>query len=98
MPANSARPGCYLCYTEPHTGVQMIDTGQSIDMEGRLIICARCIEAMGDLLGYIPPDKAEKLRDKNQELGSQVSALSRKIVHLKDAQEAILEAAKVLSE
>ncbi|MGH2569089.1 MAG: hypothetical protein ACRDGA_12190 [Bacteroidota bacterium] len=68
-----AKGGCYLCLrdrTNDHG--PLIDTGEIIDMEGRLIICSTCLEAMVSLLDYLSPKQSRQLGQKVRALQAEL--------------------------
>lgn len=64
IPANAAGTGgvCYLCGDDDHPGEPALDTEVVIDMEGFLVICARCIADAARLYGFISPEEADHLK------------------------------------
>lgn len=71
---------CYLC-----AGINarpLVQTGVSIDFEGHLVICAKCVRRMAGMLGWIDEEKAEKLRQANRHLGAENARLTKRLLAL----------------
>lgn len=59
---------CFICETSPQreAGVHVIDTGWNFDppaqtpLNGRKLVCERCVAAMANLLGYRSTDQVDE--------------------------------------
>lgn len=72
-PVTSASPGkCYRCGSDRKP---VVSIGISVHMEGVIFFCAACVEEAAALLGMIPADKAEELRQNNRALGQKNKTL-----------------------
>jgi hypothetical protein len=83
---DTARGCCYLCIASPRVfdtpdgprRERIVDTGVSIDYEGRLAICELCLREMAKLLGMVDGSEIETLRaDFRQVLDERDAALRR---------------------
>lgn len=61
---------CHLCETHPQreNGVYVIDTGWNFDppaptpLNGRKLVCSRCVEAMANLIGWRSADEVDEAK------------------------------------
>ena len=95
VPRHAAKRACYACNSETRP---VFDTGVLIDMEGVLCICTTCAGQWADTLGYLAPEKAAKLRESNQSLGSQLGVARQQLAKLDEARKIIVAAAEGLCE
>lgn len=87
-------PRCYVC---SGPGVKpLLDTGIVIEMEGRLVICAKCVKRAGKLIGLVEPKEADALRAQNERLEAENARLAGQIKGLEDVQLAIVTAYEAL--
>lgn len=78
-PIGTIGNSCIKCHSDlrPRSGnradghEQALDTGVSIDFEGRVVFCETCIIEIATQLGMIREGKVDELRKNNRELGRQ---------------------------
>lgn len=66
-PVNTAHGCCYVCrhFSNPK---EWVDTGVDVDFEGGLVLCGNCARSIAQIIGYLPPDSIEKLKEANTKL------------------------------
>lgn len=76
-PPGTARGGCYLCAASTRTlqgrREQIIDTGITVDYEGRLAICECCVLEMASHYGLVPASDHDTLTARVADLEEQLS-------------------------
>jgi len=60
----AAKGGCYLCGASKRSETEVVvDTGVTIDFEGRILVCEACVREMGHLVGMVDGAEVDELRD-----------------------------------
>ena len=75
---------CYLCHDAAHPGEPVLDTELTIDFEGDLAFCARCVADMARLYEFFSPDEKMRLESEVADLRNSLALATAEVRALSD--------------